>query len=144
MTTNTNLILQRTTQPIAQYTEKEKNMLKAVTGKAMLEYEREQAKQVRRQVLPADRTYVRRQVDDAAIILLNEMRKAGPCTAKYLAEVMSISTHKSANLIKSLTVAGLAEKVCITRRSVVQEDNLSYRVGHRERNDCWVYKAWEQ
>jgi len=110
----------------------------------MLEFEREQAKQVRRQVLPADRTYVRRQVNDDAIILLNEMRKAGPCTAKYLAEVMSISTHKSANLIKSLTVAGLAEKVCITRRSVVQEDNLPYRVGHRERNDCWVYKAWEQ
>ena len=116
----------------------------AALGKAMLRFEREQAKQVRRQVLPTDRTYVRRQVNDDAIILLNEMRKAGPCTAKYLAEVMSISTHKSANLIKSLTVAGLAEKVCITRRSVVQEDNLPYRVGHRERNDCWVYKAWEQ
>ena len=72
------------------------------------------------------------------------MRKAGPCTAKYLAERLSISTHKSANLIKSLTVAGLAEKVCITRRSVVQEDNPPYLTGHRERNDCWVYKAWEQ
>jgi len=116
----------------------------AALGKAMLEYEREQAKQVRRQVLPTDRTYVRRQVDDAAIILLNELRKAGPATAKYLAERLSINTHKSANLLKSLTVAGLAEKVCITRRSVVQQDNLPYRVGHRERNDCWVYKAYEQ
>ena len=142
MTTNTDLILTRTTQRLP--VDVLQPGAEAALGKAMLEYEREQAKQVRRQVLPADRTYVRRQVDDAAIILLNEMRKAGPCTAKYLAEVMSISTHKSANLIKSLTVAGLAEKVCITRRSVVQEDNLSYRVGHRERNDCWVYKAWEQ
>ena len=142
MTTNTDLILQRTTQRLP--VDVLQPGAEAALGKAMLEYEREQAKQVRRQVLPADRTYVRRQVDDAAIILLNEMRKAGPCTAKYLAEVMSISTQKSANLIKSLTVAGLAEKVCITRRSVVQEDNLSYRVGHRERNDCWVYKAWEQ
>jgi len=26
----------------------------------------------------------------------------------------------------------------------VQEDNLPYLTGHRERNDCWVYKAWEQ
>ena len=142
MTTNTDLMLTRTTQRLP--VDVLQPGAEAALGKAMLEYEREQAKQVRRQVLPADRTYVRRQVDDAAIILLNEMRKAGPCTAKYLAEVMSISTHKSANLIKSLTVAGLAEKVCITRRSVVQEDNLSYRVGHRERNDCWVYKAWEQ
>ena len=142
MTTNTDLILTRTTQRLP--VDVLQPGAEAALGKAMLEYEREQAKQVRRQVLPADRTYVRRQVDDAAIILVNEMRKAGPCTAKYLAEVMSISTHKSANLIKSLTVAGLAEKVCITRRSVVQEDNLSYRVGHRERNDCWVYKAWEQ
>ena len=142
MTTSTDLILQRTTKrlPVDVLLPGQE----AALGKAMLEFEREQAKQVRRQVLPTDRTYVRRQVDDAAIILLNEMRKAGPCTAKYLAEVMSISTHKSANLIKSLTVAGLAEKVCITRRSVVQEDNLPYLTGHRERNDCWVYKAWEQ
>lgn len=142
MTTNTNLILIPTAKGWAF------DVLlpgqEAALGKAMLEYEREQAKQVRRQVLPTDRTYVRRQVDDAAIILLNEMRKAGPCTAKYLAERLSISTHKSANLIKSLTVAGLAEKVCITRRSTVQEDNLPYLTGHRERNDCWVYKAWEQ
>ena len=142
MTTSTDLILSRTTKGWAF------DVLlpgqEAALGKAMLRFEREQAKQVRRQVLPADRTYVRRQVNDDAIILLNEMRKAGPCTAKYLAEVMSISTHKSANLIKSLTVAGLAEKVCITRRSVVQEDNLPYLTGHRERNDCWVYKAWEQ
>ena len=142
MKTSTDLILSRTAQRLPV------DVLlpgaEAALGKAMLEYEREQAKQVRRQVLPTDRTYVRRQVDDAAIILLNEMRKAGPCTAKYLAEVMSISTHKSANLIKSLTVAGLAEKVCITRRSVVQEDNPPYLTGHRERNDCWVYKAYEQ
>ena len=142
MTTSTDLILSRTAQrlPVDVLLPGQE----AALGEARVEYEREQAKQVRRQVLPADRTYVRRQVNDDAIILLNEMRKAGPCTAKYLAEVMSISTHKSANLIKSLTVAGLAEKVCITRRSVVQEDNLSYRVGHRERNDCWVYKAYEQ
>jgi len=142
MTISTDLILTRTTKrlPVDVLLPGQE----AALGKAMLQFEREQAKQVRRQVLPADRTYVRRQVNDDAIILLNEMRKAGPCTAKYLAEVMSISTHKSANLIKSLTVAGLAEKVCITRRSVVQEDNLPYRVGHRERNDCWVYKAWEQ
>ncbi len=142
MTTSTDLILSRTAQrlPVDVLLPGQE----AALGKAMLEYEREQAKQVRRQVLPADRTYVRRQVNDDAIILLNEMRKAGPCTAKYLAEVMSISTHKSANLIKSLTVAGLAEKVCITRRSVVQEDNPPYLTGHRERNDCWVYKAWEQ
>ena len=142
MTTNTDLILIRTTQRLP--VDVLQPGAEAALGKAMLEYEREQAKQVRRQVLPADRTYVGRQVNHDAIILLNEMRKAGPCTTKYLAEVMSISTHKSANLIKSLTVAGLAEKVCITRRSVVQEDNLSYRVGHRERNACWVYKAWEQ
>ena len=142
MTTSTDLILQRTTHRLP--VDVLRPGAEAALGKAMLQVEREQAKQVRRQVLPTDRTYVRRQVNDDAIILLNEMRKAGPCTAKYLAEVMSISTHKSANLIKSLTVAGLAEKVCITRRSVVQEDNLSYRVGHRERNDCWVYKAWEQ
>ena len=122
MTTNTDLILTRTTQRLP--VDVLQPGAEAALGKAMLEYEREQAKQVRRQVLPADRTYVRRQVDDAAIILLNEMRKAGPCTAKYLAEVMSISTHKSANLIKSLTVAGLAEKVFITRRSVVHDDNL--------------------
>ena len=142
MTNNTDLILARTTQRLPA------DVLlpgqEADAGAMMLEYEREQAKRVRRQVLPCDRTYVRRQVDDTAIILLNEMRKAGPCTAKHLAERLSISTHKSANLIKSLTVAGLAEKVCITRRSVVQEDNLPYRVGHRERNDCWVYRAYEQ
>ena len=142
MTTNTDLILSRTEHRLP--VDVLRPGAEAALGKAMLQFEREQAKQVRRQVLPADRTYVRRQVNDDAIILLNEMRKAGPCTAKYLAEVMSISTHKSANLIKSLTVAGLAEKVCITRRSVVQEDNLPYLTGHRERNDCWVYKAWEQ
>jgi len=142
MTNNTDLIFPRTTQRLPAdvlLPGAEKKL-----GKAMLEYEREQAKRVRRQVLPCDRTYVRRQVNDDAINLLNEMRKAGPCTAKYLAERLSISTHKSANLIKSLTVAGLAEKVCITRRSTVQEDNLPYLTGHRERNDCWVYKAWEQ
>jgi len=142
MTTNTDLILSRTTKRLP--VDVLRPGAEAALGKAMLEYEREQAKQVRRQVLPTDRTYVRRQVDDAAIILLNEMRKAGPCTAKYLAERLSINTHKSANLLKSLTVAGLAEKVCITRRSVVQEDNPPYLTGHRERNDCWVYKAYEQ
>ena len=142
MTNNTYLILPRTAKRLP--VDVLRPGAEAALGKAMLEFEREQAKQVRRQVLPTDRTYVRRQVDDTAIILLNEMRKAGPCTAKYLAERLSISTHKSANLIKSLTVAGLAEKVCITRRSVVQEDNLPYLTGHRERNDCWVYKAWEQ
>jgi len=142
MATSTDLILPRTTKrlPVDVLLPGQE----AALGKAMLEYEREQAKQVRRQVLPTDRTYVRRQVDDAAIILLNELRKAGPSTAKYLAERLSINTHKSANLLKSLTVAGLVEKVCITRRSVVQQDNLPYRVGHRERNDCWVYKAYEQ
>lgn len=142
MTTSTDLILSRTAQRLP--VDVLRPGAEAALGKAMLEYEREQAKCVRRQVLPIDRTYVRRQVNDDAIILLNEMRKAGPCTAKYLAERLSISTHKSANLIKSLTVAGLAEKVCITRRSVVQEDNPPYLTGHRERNDCWVYKAWEQ
>ena len=142
MTTSTNLILQRTTKRLP--VDVLRPGAEAALGKAMLEFEREQAKQVRRQVLPTDRTYVRRQVDDAAIILLNELRKAGPSTAKYLAERLSINTHKSANLLKSLTVAGLAEKVCITRRSVVQQDNLPYKTGYRERNDCWVYKAYEQ
>ena len=76
MTTNTNLILQRTTKrlPVDVLLPGQE----AALGKAMLEFEREQAKQVRRQVLPTDRTYVRRQVNDDAIILLNEMRKAGP------------------------------------------------------------------
>lgn len=142
MTTSTDLILSRTAQRLPADVLRQRQ--EAALGKAMLEFEREQAKQVRRQVLPTDRTYVRRQVDDAAIILLNELRKAGPSTAKYLAERLSINTHKSANLLKSLTVAGLAEKVCITRRSVVQQDNLPYKTGYRERNDCWVYKAYEQ
>jgi len=142
MTNNTDLILPRTAQRLPV------DVLlpgaEAKLGKAMLEYEREQAKRVRRQVLPCDRTYVRRQVNDDAIILLNEMRKAGPCTAKYLAERMSISTHKSANLIKSLTSANLAEKICMTVRGHVQKGSTKYRTGARERNDCWVYQAVAQ
>ena len=142
MTNNTDLILPRTAQRLPA------DVLlpgqEADVGSMMLEYEREQAKRVRRQVLPCDRTYVRRQVNDDAIILLNEMRKAGPCTAKYLAEKLTISTHKSANLIKSLTSANLAEKICLTVRGHVQKGSSKYRTGARERNDCWVYQAVAQ
>ena len=120
MTNNTDLILPRTAQRLPA------DVLlpgqEADAGAMMLEYEREQAKRVRRQVLPC----------------------AGPCTAKYLAERMSISTHKSANLIKSLTSANLAEKICLTVRGHVQKGSTKYRTGARERNDCWVYQAVAQ
>jgi len=142
MKTNTDLIFPRTAQRLRA------DVLlpgqESALGLDMLEHEREQARKVRRQVLPCDRIYVRRRVDDRAIILLNELRKVGPCTAKYMAERMSIRTHKIANLMKSLTTASLAEKVCMTHRNHVQKNSSKYRTGARERNDCWVYQAVSQ
>lgn len=142
MTTNTNLILRRTAKrlPVDVLLPGQEASL----GADMLEHEREQAKHVRRPVLPVDRTYVRKRVDDAAIIALNELRKSGPATAKYIAGRMMISTHRAANLIKSLTTTNLAEKVCMTVRGHVSKGSAEYRTGERERNDCWVYKAVDQ
>ena len=129
-------------------------------GASWLKFERSQAKQTRRPILPCDRAYVKATVDDSAIIMLNELRKAGPSTAKYLANKMAISTHQAANWMKSLYTANLVKKLFMTVRTTVDHENgimtikdirhanglrerngIMYRVGDGEKNDVWVYQA---
>ena len=132
----------------------------AAVGARWLKFERSQAKQTRRPILPCDRAYVKATVDDSAINMLNELRKAGPSTAKYLAKKMAISTHQAANWMKSLYTANLVEKLFMTVRTTVDHENgivtvkdirhanglrerngVMYRVGDGEKNDVWVYQA---
>lgn len=132
----------------------------AEVGANWLEFERSQAKQARRKILPCDRAYVAATVDDSAITMLNELRKAGPATAKYLANKMAISTNQAANRMKSLHTANLVEKLFMTVRTTVdrangivtvkdirhakglrEQNGIMYRVGFGEKNDVWVYQA---
>ena len=132
----------------------------AEVGAIRLEFERSQAKQGRRPILPCDRAYVAATVDDSAITMLNELRKAGPSTAKYLANKMAISTNQAANRMKSLHTANLVEKLFMTVRTTVdrangiitvkdirhakglrEQNGIMYRVGFGEKNDVWVYQA---
>ena len=132
----------------------------AEVGAIRLEFERSQAKQGRRPILPCDRAYVKATVDDSAITMLNELRKAGPSTAKHLANKMAVSTNQAANWMKSLHTANLVEKLFMTVRTTVdrangiitvkdirhakglrEQNGIMYRVGFGEKNDVWVYQA---
>ena len=65
----------------------------AAVGARWLGFERSQAKQMRRPILPCDRAYVKATVDESAITMLNELRKAGPSTAKYLQTPLKPCVH---------------------------------------------------
>ena len=116
------------------------NLTETQLGQAMLEFERDQVKALRRKALPADKgevAVIPRHMSDVAVVLLRELRRKGPSTAQYLGDRCSITSHRASSTLLSLLNQKLVRQV---DRSSALPDG-TYMAGHRDRQDAWVYQA---
>jgi len=109
-------------------------------GQAMLEFERDQVKALRRKALPCDKgevAVIPSHMSDVAVVLLRELRRKGPSTAQYLGDRCSITSHRASSTLSSLLNQKLVRQV--DRSSALHHG--TYMAGRNDRQDAWVYQA---